>query len=104
MPRRTCASTGRILRAEGYTFDVAFTSVLKRAISTLWHVLEEMDLQWIPVTRDYRLNERHYGALQVRGGERWARRTRPRPRVPPRPSPLGPARVPCEGRSVASRT
>jgi 2,3-bisphosphoglycerate-dependent phosphoglycerate mutase len=55
---------GRILRQEGYGFDVAFTSVLKRAIKTLWLVLEEMDLMWIPVHRNWRLNERHYGALQ----------------------------------------
>jgi 2,3-bisphosphoglycerate-dependent phosphoglycerate mutase len=55
---------GRPLRAEGHAFDVAFTSVLKRAIKTLWLVLEEMDLMWIPVHDDWRLNERHYGALQ----------------------------------------
>jgi 2,3-bisphosphoglycerate-dependent phosphoglycerate mutase len=55
---------GRILKREGYTFDVAYTSVLKRAIKTLWIVLEEMDLMWIPVYRSWRLNERHYGALQ----------------------------------------
>jgi len=55
---------GRVLKAEGYTFDVAFTSVLKRAIRTLWIVLDEMDLMWIPVYRTWRLNERHYGALQ----------------------------------------
>jgi 2,3-bisphosphoglycerate-dependent phosphoglycerate mutase len=55
---------GRLLREGGYEFDVAFTSVLKRAIKTLWIILEEMDLMWIPVTRDWRLNERHYGALQ----------------------------------------
>ena len=55
---------GRVLKAEGYTFDVAFTSVLKRAIRTLWIVLDEMDLMWIPVHRTWRLNERHYGALQ----------------------------------------
>jgi 2,3-bisphosphoglycerate-dependent phosphoglycerate mutase len=55
---------GRVLKAEGYTFDLAHTSVLKRAIRTLWLVLDEMDLMWIPVTRDWRLNERHYGALQ----------------------------------------
>ena len=48
----------------GFAFDVAFTSVLKRAIRTLWIVLDEMDLMWIPVHRDWRLNERHYGALQ----------------------------------------
>ena len=55
---------GRILAKEGYAFDIAFTSVLKRAIKTLWIVLEEMDLMWIPVHNSWRLNERHYGALQ----------------------------------------
>jgi len=55
---------GRLLRQEGFFFDVAYTSVLKRAIKTLWLVLEEMDLMWIPVYRSWRLNERHYGALQ----------------------------------------
>ncbi len=55
---------GRTLLNEGYTFDVAYTSVLKRAIQTLWIALEEMDLMWIPVYRSWRLNERHYGALQ----------------------------------------
>ena len=52
------------LKKEGYTFDIAFTSVLKRGIRTLWIVLEKMDLMWIPVHRAWRLNERHYGALQ----------------------------------------
>jgi 2,3-bisphosphoglycerate-dependent phosphoglycerate mutase len=56
--------SGRILLKEGYAFDIAFTSVLKRAIKTLWIALEEMDLMWIPVYRNWRLNERHYGALQ----------------------------------------
>jgi 2,3-bisphosphoglycerate-dependent phosphoglycerate mutase len=55
---------GKILKEKGYFFDVAFTSVLKRAIRTLWLVLDEMDLMWIPVYRSWRLNERHYGALQ----------------------------------------
>ena len=55
---------GRVLSHEGFAFDVAYTSVLKRAIKTLWIVLEEMDLMWIPVYRSWRLNERHYGALQ----------------------------------------
>jgi len=55
---------GRILKEQGYSFDVAFTSVLKRAIRTLWIVLDEMDLMWIPVYRSWHLNERHYGALQ----------------------------------------
>jgi 2,3-bisphosphoglycerate-dependent phosphoglycerate mutase len=55
---------GQLLKEEGFTFDVAFTSVLKRGIRTLWIVLDEMDLMWIPVYRSWRLNERHYGALQ----------------------------------------
>ena len=55
---------GRLLREGGFTFDIAYTSVLKRAIKTLWIVLEEMDLMWIPVVGSWRLNERHYGALQ----------------------------------------
>src|SRR5688572_6936172 len=55
---------GRVLRREGYMFDVAYTSVLKRAIKTLWLALEELDLMWIPVHRSWRLNERMYGALQ----------------------------------------
>ena len=55
---------GRVLKEHGFTFDVAFTSVLKRAIRSLWIVLDQMDLMWIPVNRDWRLNERHYGALQ----------------------------------------
>jgi 2,3-bisphosphoglycerate-dependent phosphoglycerate mutase len=55
---------GRILLDRGFTFDVAFTSLLKRAIRTLWIVLDVMDLMWIPVHRSWRLNERHYGALQ----------------------------------------
>ena len=53
-----------LLKEEGFTFDEAYTSVLKRAIRTLWIVLDDMDLMWIPVVRDWRLNERHYGALQ----------------------------------------
>jgi 2,3-bisphosphoglycerate-dependent phosphoglycerate mutase len=57
-------AAGVLLKQEGFTFDVAFTSVLKRAIRTLWLVLDEMDLMWIPVVRSWRLNERHYGALQ----------------------------------------
>jgi 2,3-bisphosphoglycerate-dependent phosphoglycerate mutase len=54
----------RLLKEGGYTFDAAYTSVLKRAIRTLWTVQDEMDLMWIPVTQHWRLNERHYGALQ----------------------------------------
>lgn len=55
---------GRLLKAEGYDFDIAYTSVLKRAIHTLWHVLDGMDRTWLPVVKNWRLNERHYGALQ----------------------------------------
>ncbi|MFC1594213.1 2,3-diphosphoglycerate-dependent phosphoglycerate mutase [Candidatus Omnitrophota bacterium] len=55
---------GQTLKKDGYTFDIAFTSVLKRAIRTLWITQDEMDLMWIPVYRCWRLNERHYGALQ----------------------------------------
>lgn len=55
---------GRLLRESGFIFDIAFTSILKRAIRTLWLVLDGMDLMWIPVEKSWRLNERHYGALQ----------------------------------------
>jgi 2,3-bisphosphoglycerate-dependent phosphoglycerate mutase len=56
--------SGRLLREAGYEFDVAYTSVLKRAIWTLWHCLDELDRTWLPIVNDWRLNERHYGALQ----------------------------------------
>jgi len=56
--------SGRLLREAGYDFDLTLTSVLKRAIWTLWHCLDEMDRTWLPVVNDWRLNERHYGALQ----------------------------------------
>lgn len=58
------AKGGEVLKKEGYVFDVAYTSVLKRAIRTLWTILDKMDLMWIPVHHTWRLNERHYGALQ----------------------------------------
>ncbi len=61
--REEARKGGQALKKEGYVFDVAHTSVLKRAIHTLWTVLDEMDLAWIPVHRSWRLNERHYGAL-----------------------------------------
>jgi 2,3-bisphosphoglycerate-dependent phosphoglycerate mutase len=57
-------AAGRLLKSGGYRFELAFTSVLKRAIRTLWIALEELDLMWIPVTKSWQLNERHYGALQ----------------------------------------
>ena len=62
--REEAAEAGRLLREGGYVFDLAFTSVLKRAIRTLWIGLDALDQLWIPVQRDWRLNERHYGALQ----------------------------------------
>jgi len=57
-------SAGKLLRDKGWDFDIAYTSVLKRAIHTLWHALDQMDRTWLPVEKDWRLNERHYGALQ----------------------------------------
>src|SRR5262245_10271112 len=62
--RAEAKAAGQRLKAEGYTFDVSYTSVLKRAIRTLFIVLDEMDQLWLPVSRTWRLNERHYGALQ----------------------------------------
>ena len=62
--RDEAREAGRLLTDGGYTFDLAFTSVLKRAIRTLWIALDEMDLMWIPVEKSWRLNERHYGGLQ----------------------------------------
>ena len=57
-------ASGRLLKAEGYDFDLCYTSVLKRATHTLWHCLDQMDRTWLPVVHSWRLNERHYGALQ----------------------------------------
>jgi 2,3-bisphosphoglycerate-dependent phosphoglycerate mutase len=62
--RAEAKAAGELLRAEGFTFDIAYASVLKRALNTLWTVLQEMDLVWIPIEKNWRLNERHYGALQ----------------------------------------
>jgi 2,3-bisphosphoglycerate-dependent phosphoglycerate mutase len=62
--RQEAKKAGEALKNEGFTFDAAYTSVLKRAIRTLWSVLDEMDLMWIPVYNSWRLNERHYGGLQ----------------------------------------
>jgi 2,3-bisphosphoglycerate-dependent phosphoglycerate mutase len=62
--RQEAQEAGRLLKEGGYVFDTAFTSVLKRAIRTLWYSLDALDLMWIPVQKDWRLNERHYGALQ----------------------------------------
>ena len=62
--REEALEAGRLLKSHEYVFDCAYTSVLKRAIRTLWFVLDELDLMWIPVEKSWRLNERHYGALQ----------------------------------------
>ncbi len=62
--REEARAAGKLLKAEGFTFDESYTSVLKRAIRTLWIILDEMDLMWIPETKSWLLNERHYGALQ----------------------------------------
>jgi len=62
--KQEAAAAGRLLRGEGFVFDEAYTSVLKRAIRTLWTILDEMDLMWIPETKSWLLNERHYGSLQ----------------------------------------
>jgi 2,3-bisphosphoglycerate-dependent phosphoglycerate mutase len=62
--REEALEAGRLLKDGGYTFDLAYTSVLRRAIRTLWSALDVMDLMWIPVLKDWRLNERHYGGLQ----------------------------------------
>src|SRR5436190_1510486 len=95
---------GRLLRDEGFAFDVAHTSVLKRAIHTLWVVLEELDASWIPEHKSWRLNERMYGALQglnkaetaARHGEEQVKRWRRSYDVPPPPlspdDPMWPGR------------
>ncbi|MGZ9029760.1 MAG: 2,3-diphosphoglycerate-dependent phosphoglycerate mutase [Burkholderiaceae bacterium] len=62
--RREARAAGELLKREGYSFDIAYTSLLKRAIRTLWLTLDAMDLMWLPVVHSWRLNERHYGALQ----------------------------------------
>jgi 2,3-bisphosphoglycerate-dependent phosphoglycerate mutase len=97
---------GRLLRAEGYRFDLAYTSVLKRAIRTLWMVLDEMDMMWIPVHRSWRLNERHYGALQglnkaetaAKHGEDQVKIWRRSYNIPPPPLDLDDPRHPSRDR------
>jgi 2,3-bisphosphoglycerate-dependent phosphoglycerate mutase len=104
--RAEALEAGRLLAAEGLTFDVAYTSVLKRAIRTLWIVLDEMDLMWVPVHRDWRLNERHYGALQglnkaetaARHGEEQTRIWRRSYDIPPPPLEAGDERHPAHDR------
>jgi 2,3-bisphosphoglycerate-dependent phosphoglycerate mutase len=110
--REEARSAGRILREQGYTFDIAYTSVLRRAIKTLWIVLEEMELEWIPVVRAWQLNERHYGALQglnkaemaVKFGEEQVKLWRRSYDVPPPPLSLDDERHPRFDRRYADLT
>jgi 2,3-bisphosphoglycerate-dependent phosphoglycerate mutase len=103
-------TAGRLLREGGFTFDIAFTSVLKRAIKTLWVVMDEMELEWIPVVRAWQLNERHYGALQglnkaemaVKFGEAQVKLWRRSYDVPPPPLELNDERHPRFDRRYAS--
>jgi 2,3-bisphosphoglycerate-dependent phosphoglycerate mutase len=104
--RAEAHESGRLLRDDGFVFDVAYTSVLKRAIRTCWIALDELDLLWIPMERSWRLNERHYGALQglnkaetaARHGEAQTRLWRRSYDVPPPPlaadDPRHPSRDP----------
>ena len=84
-------ASGRLLKEAGYEFDLAYTSVLKRAIWTLWYCLDVMDRTWLPVVNDWRLNERHYGALQGAGPGRPGLRPRGGPGPPRHPAPPGAA-------------
>ncbi|OHC71400.1 MAG: phosphoglyceromutase [Rhodocyclales bacterium GWA2_65_20] len=94
-------AAGQLLKREGYAFDVAYTSVLKRAVKTLWTVLEEMDRMWIPIHHSWRLNERHYGALQgldksetaAKYGEAQVKVWRRAYDTPPPPLPDGDPRI-----------
>jgi 2,3-bisphosphoglycerate-dependent phosphoglycerate mutase len=100
----------RLLRTEQFEFDLAFTSVLKRAIRTLWIVLDEMDLMWIPVERSWRLNERHYGALQglnkaetaAQHGDDMVKIWRRSYDTPPPPLPAGDPRHPGRDRRYST--
>ncbi|AMN45988.1 phosphoglyceromutase [Steroidobacter denitrificans] len=103
-------AAGRLLKTEGFAFDLAFTSVLKRAIRTLWVILDEMDLMWLPVERSWRLNERHYGALQGldkaqtvhKHGAEQVKLWRRSYDVPPPPLPIDDPRHPRFERRYAS--
>jgi 2,3-bisphosphoglycerate-dependent phosphoglycerate mutase len=98
-----------VMKRAGLTFDVAFTSVLKRAIRTLWIILDEMDLMWIPVERSWRMNERHYGVLQglnkrdmvEKYGLDQVQTWRRSYGTPPDPLPLDDPRHPCHDRRYA---
>jgi 2,3-bisphosphoglycerate-dependent phosphoglycerate mutase len=100
--REEAKEAGRLLLEDGFRFDVAYTSVLKRAIRTCWIALDELDLLWIPVEKSWRLNERHYGALQgldkaetaSRHGEAQTKIWRRSYDIPPPPLPDGDERLP----------
>ena len=106
------AEAGRALAREGFDFDIAYTSVLKRAIKTLWLALEEMDRMWLPVRRSWRLNERHYGALQglnksetaERHGEDQVKIWRRSYDIPPPPLTADDERYPGHDRRYADLT
>ena len=108
--RAEAIEAGRLLKEGGYTFDVAYTSVLKRAIRTLHVALDALDLLWIPVTKDWRLNERHYGALQglnkaetaAKHGETQTKIWRRSYDIPPPPLTVADARHPSHDRRYAS--
>ncbi|MBI3241393.1 MAG: 2,3-diphosphoglycerate-dependent phosphoglycerate mutase [Chloroflexi bacterium] len=110
--RTEARNGGQLLRDGGYTFDVAYTSVLKRAIKTLWIVLEAMELEWIPVYRAWQLNERHYGALQglnkaemaEQYGEAQVKIWRRSYDTPPPPLDLSDERHPAHDRRYAALT
>jgi 2,3-bisphosphoglycerate-dependent phosphoglycerate mutase len=100
--REEALAAGTLLRDEGFVFDIAYTSVLKRALRTCWMVLDELDLLWIPMERNWRLNERHYGALQgldkaetaARHGEAQTKIWRRSYDIPPPPLDAGDPRHP----------
>jgi 2,3-bisphosphoglycerate-dependent phosphoglycerate mutase len=107
--RAEAREAGRLMKAEGYEFDVAYTSLLKRAIRTLWIATDEMDLLWVPVVRSWRLNERHYGALQglnkaetaAKHGEAQVKIWRRSYDIPPPPLEPGDERHPSRDRRYA---
>jgi 2,3-bisphosphoglycerate-dependent phosphoglycerate mutase len=108
--REEALEAGRLMKAEGDAFDIAYTSVLKRAIRTLWIVTDHMDLMWVPVVRSWRLNERHYGALQglnkaetaAAHGEAQVKIWRRSYDIPPPPLEPGDARHPARDRRYAT--
>jgi 2,3-bisphosphoglycerate-dependent phosphoglycerate mutase len=105
-------AAGKLLKDDGFTFDIAFTSVLKRAIRTLWIALDQMDLLWVPVVRNWRLNERHYGALQglnkaetaAKYGEQQVKVWRRSYDIPPPPLEKTDERYPGKDRRYADLT